>query len=278
MLHREQLERRSRSAGCTTYFRDEILPVLSPLGLDPAHPFPRILNKSLNVVVVLEGKDAFGREGGMAIVRAPRSLPRIIQLPRTRSPAASTTSCSCRRCCTAFVDDLFPGMKVKGAYQFRVTRNSELFVDEEEVENLACALQGRTARPRLPAARCAWRSPTTARKPIVQLLLQNFELPENAVYRINGPVNLNRVIQVYDLVQPAGAEVPAVQAAAAPTSTTTRRSRRVRERRRAAAPSLRQLSAPVLDLVRQAAERSRTCWRSSRPCTAPARTRRSSST
>ena len=122
------------------YFRNETLPVLSPLGLDPAHPFPRILNKSLTLAVVLAGKDAFGREGHMALLRAPRSLPRIIRLPDEVSEG-----------CIAFVflsdllhefmDELFPGMQVKGSYQFRVTRNSELFVDEEEVENLALALR-----------------------------------------------------------------------------------------------------------------------------------------
>ena len=179
------------------YFQDEVMPVLSPLGLDPAHPFPRILNKSLNVVVVLEGKDAFGRKGGMAVVRAPRSLPRIIQIPPDVS-GGQHDFVFLSALLTAFVDDLFPGLKVKGAYQFRVTRNSELFVDEEEVENLASALKGellsRGFRPavRLEIAENCPRS-------IVKTLLQNFDLEQNAVYRINGPVNLNRVIQVYDL-------------------------------------------------------------------------------
>ena len=182
------------------YFRDEIMPVLSPLGLDPSHPFPKILNKSLNIVVVLKGKDAFGRAGHLAIVRAPRSLPRIIQLPQEASPAARTISCSCPTVLSAFVDELFPGMEVKGAYQFRVTRNSELIVDEEEVENLALALRDELlGRGYLRAMRLeiAEQCP----KPIVRTLLENFDLPENAVYRINGPVNLNRVIQVYDMVQ-----------------------------------------------------------------------------
>ena len=179
------------------YFQDEVMPVLSPLGLDPAHPVPRILNKSLNVVVVLEGKDAFGRKGGMAVVRAPRSLPRIIQIPPDVS-GGQHDFVFLSALLTAFVDDLFPGLKVKGAYQFRVTRNSELFVDEEEVENLASALKGellsRGFRPavRLEIAENCPRS-------IVKTLLQNFDLEQNAVYRINGPVNLNRVIQVYEL-------------------------------------------------------------------------------
>ena len=165
------------------YFQDELLPVLSPLGLDPVHPFPRILNKSLNVVVVLEGKDAFGRNGGMAIVRAPRSLPRIIQLPPEVSGGANDFVLL-SAVLTAFVDDLFTGLKVKGAYQFRVTRNSELFVDEEEVENLASALKDELAsRGFRPAVRLEIAE--NCPKSIVRILLQNFGLTDNAVYRIN---------------------------------------------------------------------------------------------
>jgi len=181
------------------YFRNEIMPVLSPLGLDPAHPFPKILNKSLNIVVVLKGKDAFGRAGHLAIVRAPRSLPRIIHLP-PRVSGGEHDFVLLSSVLSAFVDELFPGMEVKGSYQFRVTRNSEVVVDEEEVENLALALRdelvGRGYRPavRLEIAQ-------DCPKPIIRTLLQNFALPDNAVYLIDGPVNLNRVIQVYDLVQ-----------------------------------------------------------------------------
>ncbi len=181
------------------YFRNEIMPVLSPLGLDPAHPFPRILNKTLNIVVVLKGKDAFGRAGHLAIVRAPRSLPRIIQLPE-RVSGGEHDFVFLSAVLSAFVDEMFPGMEVKGAYQFRVTRNSELIVDEEEVENLALALRDElVGRGYLSAMRLEIASDCP--RPIVRTLLENFELTENAVYRIDGPVNLNRVIQVYDLVQ-----------------------------------------------------------------------------
>jgi polyphosphate kinase len=188
------------------YFDQEILPVLSPLGLDPAHPFPRILNKSLNIVVVLQGKDAFGRAGNRAIVRAPRSLPRIIHLPPEIS-GGPNDFVLLSAVLSSFVDDLFPGMQVKGAYQFRVTRNSELLVDEEEVENLAHALKGELVGrgfARAMRLEIAENCP----KSIVRILLKNFELPENAVYRINGPVNLNRVIAVYDLVDRAELKFP----------------------------------------------------------------------
>jgi len=181
------------------YFHNEILPVLSPLALDPAHPFPQILNKSLNVAVILQGKDAFGRHGGIAIVRAPRSLPRIIQIPESVS-GGKDDYVFLSAVLTEFVGDLFPGMKVKGAWQFRVTRNSELFVDEEEVENLASALKDELhARGYNPAVRLEIAKDCPDR--IVEILLENFNLSEKALFRINGPVNLNRVAQVYDMAK-----------------------------------------------------------------------------
>ena len=114
--------------------------MLSPLGLDPAHPFPRILSKSLNFLVELRGRDAFGREGSMALVRAPRSLPRLIRIPvsYTKGPYDFVFLSSVLQ---AFMEELFPGMEIVGSHQFRVTRDSELLVDEEEIEDLARALQ-----------------------------------------------------------------------------------------------------------------------------------------
>ena len=188
------------------YFKNEIMPVLSPLALDPAHPFPQILNKSLNVAVILEGKDAYGRRGGIAIVRAPRSLPRIIQIPEKYS-GGTDDYVFLSAILTEFVGDLFPGMKVKGAYQFRVTRNSELFVDEEEVENLASALKDELhSRGYNPAVRLEIAKDCPIK--IVRILLENFNLTESALFRINGPVNLNRVIQVYDLAKRADLKFP----------------------------------------------------------------------
>jgi len=123
-----------------SYFIREIMPVMTPIGLDPAHPFPRILNKSLNFAVQLSGKDAFGRNSGIAMVQAPRVLPRVIQLPAkiSDSPFSFVFLSSVIH---AHVGELFAGMKVEGCYQFRVTRNSDLYVDEEEMTNLRTALQ-----------------------------------------------------------------------------------------------------------------------------------------
>jgi polyphosphate kinase len=180
------------------YFEHEVLPVLSPLGLDPAHPFPRILNKTLNIAVVLQGRDAFGHEGHMALVRAPRSLPRIVKLP-AEVGGGGDNFVFLAEMLQAFVDLMFPGFKVVGSYQFRVTRNSELIVEEAEVENLARALSeellGRGyARPvRLEIA-------NDCPKAITAMLVANFELEESDVYRCDGPVNIIRAGGIYDQV------------------------------------------------------------------------------
>jgi len=181
------------------YFQNEVLPVLSPLGLDPAHPFPRILNKSLNVIVSLRGKDAFGREGDMALVRAPRSLPRIVRLPQEVS-SRPYEFVFLSSILLEFVDELFPGMRVKGAYTFRVTRNSELTVDEEEVENLAHALRDEL-RGRGFAKAVRLEIDDSCPKGIADFLMHNFELDEAEVYRCAGPVNIHRVNAIYDQVE-----------------------------------------------------------------------------
>ena len=187
----------SQSRWLRDYFRRELVPVLSPLGLDPAHPFPRILNKSLNFAIKVSGKDAFGREAEMALVRAPRSLPRVVRLPA--SYARGTHSyVLLSSIIIAFVDELFPGMEVEGCYQFRVTRNSELLVDEEEIKNLARALRGPLQERGFAAAvRLEVGRMTPA--PIVEDLTTQFGLEESDVYRCDGPVNLNRVLTVYEL-------------------------------------------------------------------------------
>ncbi|KAG9586428.1 hypothetical protein KCV01_g13433, partial [Aureobasidium melanogenum] len=180
------------------YFQNEIMPVLSPLGLDPAHPFPRILNKTLNLAVVLKGRDAFGREGHMALVRAPRSLPRIIHVPDQVSDGEGDFV-FLAEVLQAFADEIFPGFEVCASYQFRVTRNSELVVEETEVENLARALSeelaGRGyARPvRLEVGADCPRA-------ITEMLIDNFQLEEHDVYRCDGPVNIIRAGMIYDQV------------------------------------------------------------------------------
>jgi polyphosphate kinase len=180
------------------YFCDELLPVLSPLGLDPAHPFPRILNKTLNFAVLLKGKDAFGREGDMALVRAPRSLPRIVRLPNEVAEAPYDFVFM-GAILQAFVDELFPGMTVKGSYPFRVTRNSELDIDEDDVENLASALKEELLERNYQRA-IRLEITDTCPKSTAKFLANQFELSEAEVFRVSGPVNLSRVMHVYDQV------------------------------------------------------------------------------
>jgi polyphosphate kinase len=180
------------------YFANELLPVLTPIGLDQAHPFPRVLNKSLNFVVELEGKDAFGRQAVMGIVQAPRALPRLVRMPQELSGFAYgfvLLSSLMQR----FVNELFPNLTVRSCNQFRITRNSELFVDEDEVTNLRVALQGE-----LPARHLgnAVRLEVSAETPahIVRRLLDESSLTEKDCYRVNGPVNLVRLMQLPELV------------------------------------------------------------------------------
>jgi polyphosphate kinase len=191
------------------FFRREILPVLSPLGLDPAHPFPRILNKSLNFAVSLQGKDAFGRDAEMALVRAPRSLPRLIRLP-SEIAGAEYGYVFLSAVLAEFMDELFPGMQVTGSYQFRVTRNGELLVDEDDAENLALALKNEL-RERGYARAVRLEVADNCPEPIVQFLIRHFELDESAVYRCDGPVNLNRVAAIYDLVARPDLKFPRFQ-------------------------------------------------------------------
>jgi polyphosphate kinase len=186
------------------YFLTEVIPVLSPLGLDPARPFPRIQNKSLNFIVRLSGKDAYGRDSELAIVQAPRSLPRIVPLPdegnRRRLVALSTIV-------EAFVAHLFEGVQVLGCYQFRLTRNSDLFVDDEEVDDLRRALEGELAQRRYGAA---VRLETAANCPpdMIEFLLHEFALLPRDCYQVPGPVNLNRFSAIYDLAQRSDLKYP----------------------------------------------------------------------
>lgn len=181
------------------FFNESLQPVLSPMGLDPAHPFPRILNKSLNFIVSLTGKDAFGRNSGLAVISAPRSLPRVIQLPADETDSGPYDFVFLSSVMHAFADDLFHGMKVEGLYQFRVTRNSELFVDEEEIDDLLRAVEGELLTRNygdLVRLEVAHNCPLE----LVKFLEDQFVLADSDVYQVNGPVNLNRVAEVCDLV------------------------------------------------------------------------------
>lgn len=180
------------------YFNQQLLPVLSPLGLDPSHPFPRVLNKSLNFIVSLEGEDAFGRESGVAVVQAPRSLPRLIQLPRSVAKG-DYDFVFLSSIIHAHVGDLFPGMKVKGCYQFRATRNSDLFVDEEEIDDLRRALEDELLSRHFGDA-VRLEVADNCSEDMWQFLLEQFSLKEADCFQVKGPVNLGRLFQIPGLV------------------------------------------------------------------------------
>ena len=179
------------------YFKSDLLPVLSPLGLDPAHPFPRVNNKSLNFIISLEGKDAFGRDSRIAIVQAPRSLPRLIQIPPNIS--TDNTYVFLSSIIHTHVSELFPGMNVMGCHQFRVTRDSDMFVDEEEVDDLLRAIKGELSARRLTDA-VRLELADNCSDEMIAFLQKQFKLGEEDIYQVNGPVNLTRLMAMHDLV------------------------------------------------------------------------------
>lgn len=191
------------------YFRREVNPLLVPVGLDPAHPFPQVANKSLNFIVQLSGKDAFGRSNDIAIVKVPRVLPRVIPLPAKvagHGKAFVLLSSVIR----AHLNDLFPGREVGQFSQFRVTRNSDLSVDEEEVENLRTALRkGLQHRQYGQALRLEVSD--SCSEHLSDFLLKQFSLPTSALFRAAGPVNLVRLSQLIDLVDDPALLFPAYQ-------------------------------------------------------------------
>ena len=190
---------RAQKEWLKNYFNEDLLPILSPIGLDPAHPFPRIVNKSLNFILSLAGKDAFGREIDLAILQAPRSLPRIIQLPAGIADENGYEFVFLSSIIHEFVGELFHGVKVKNLYQFRVTRNSEMYLDEEEIDDLLRALEGELStrnygdEVRLEVA-------DNCPAEITDYLLGQVGLSSDRLYRVHGPVNLSRLRAVCDLV------------------------------------------------------------------------------
>lgn len=179
------------------YFRQEVAPIISPIGLDPTHPFPLLVNKSLNFIVQLEGTDAFGRDSGLAIIPAPRSLPRLIRFPQELCSGADDFV-FLSSMIHAHADDLFPGMKVLGCYQFRLTRNADLIVDPDEVDDLARALRGELLSRRYGDA-VRLEVADNCPKPLTDFLLRQFGLSESELYEVNGPVNLTRLFSITGL-------------------------------------------------------------------------------
>lgn len=181
------------------YFDDELLPILTPVGLDSAHPFPRILNKSLNFIISLTGKDAFGRNSGRAVLQAPRSLPRIIQLPNEDTESKTYRFVLLSTIIQTFINELFNGMTVKGCYQFRVTRNSDLFVDDDAIDDLMNAVEGELIMRNYGDE---VRLEIDAKSPneTIDFLLARFQMNRSHLYLAHGLVNLNRMQVIYQLI------------------------------------------------------------------------------
>ncbi len=181
------------------YFERAVRPLLIPVGLDPSHPFPQVANKSLNFIVRLGGRDAFGRENEIAIVKVPRVLPRLIHMPSQGGQKGEKLFLSLSSVIRAHLAELFAGRKVGEFSQFRVTRHSDLEVDEDDVKNLRTALRlgleqrhyGRAVRLEMSAGCSEF---------LAAFLLKQFDLPPQALYRVQGPVNLVRLSQLVDLV------------------------------------------------------------------------------
>lgn len=196
---RRNLWTEAQRAWIRDYFLREVMPVLTPIGLDPAHPFPRVLNKSLNFAVELEGRDAFGRDSDAAIVQAPRALPRVIRLPRELCEQ-EYSFVFLSSILHAHVGELFAGMQVLGCYQFRVTRNSDLFVDEEEVKDLRTTLKGELQQRHFGDA-VRLEVADNCSEEMADFLVQHFHLERDDLYRTPGIVNLVRLMQVPDWVE-----------------------------------------------------------------------------
>ncbi|MCG8315666.1 MAG: polyphosphate kinase 1 [Pseudomonadales bacterium] len=183
------------------YFRQQVAPVLTPIGLDLAHPFPRLVNKSLNFLVSLEGKDAFGRQLGLAVLPAPKSLPRFIRLPEDICDSPGDQFVFLSSVIHYHASSLFPGMKATGCYQFRLTRNSDLFLDEEKVDDLSDALKGELFSRRY-GEEVRLEVADNMPDDMVNFLLKKFGLTDKELYKVNGPVNLIRMMSLIDIERP----------------------------------------------------------------------------
>lgn len=176
------------------YFVNEVSPIISPIALDPAHPFPKLVNKSLNFIVTLKGKDAFGRESRLAIVPAPRALPRLIKLPKS-DESDKDEFIFLSAIIHQHVDTFFNGMKATGCYQFRVTRNSDLEVDDKKIENIADEVKGKLFNRKFGDA-VRLEVVDDCPEEISDFLLNEYGLSRVELYRCNGPVNLMRLFTV----------------------------------------------------------------------------------
>jgi polyphosphate kinase len=188
------------------FFVREVQPLLVPVGLDPSHPFPQVANKSLNFIVQLSGVDAFGRENSIAIVKVPRVLPRVIRLP-DKVAGGGQSFVLLSSVIRAHLPELFPGRVVEAFSQFRVTRDSDLDVDDDDITNLRQALRTElsTRHFGVPIRLEVVQSCPPA---LSDFLRRQFDLPKAALYHVDGPVNLVRLTQLIDLARSSSLRFP----------------------------------------------------------------------
>jgi polyphosphate kinase len=242
----------AQKAWVKQYFDREVRPLLTPVGLDPAHPFPRVINKSLNFIVELAGKDAFGRGTGIAIMKAPRVLPRVIRLPDELSDKPGASYCLLSSVIQAHMADLFTGREVVSYSQFRVTRNSDLWVDEEEVKNLRQALQTELHSRnygfavRLEVARgCP--------KHLADFLLNQFAVDRSRLFTVDGPVNMGRLLEIVNSNARPELKFPAFQAGFPPKLVNPKDMFAVLDKQDVLLHHPYQSFQPVIDFIRSAA-------------------------
>ncbi len=206
-LLRHEDRNKAQRAWVKHYFEHAVRPILTPIGLDPSHPFPQVVNKSLNFIVELSGKDAFGRGTGIAILKAPRVLPRLIRLPEELSEGC-ISFCLLSSVIHAHIADLFTGRNVVSYSQFRVTRNSDLWVDEEDVRNLRQALQSELHSRQFGFAvrlEVARNCPSH----LANFLLEQFSIDESRLYAVDGPVNMVRLVELANSITDPALHFPA---------------------------------------------------------------------
>ncbi|HTV84404.1 MAG TPA: polyphosphate kinase 1 [Dyella sp.] len=234
------------------YFRQEVAPIMTPIGLDPTHPFPLLVNKSLNFIVELEGVDAFGRDSGLAILPAPRVLPRIIRLPEDVCENGENYVLL-SSIMHAHAEDLFPGMEVRGCYQFRLTRNADLTIDPEEMDDLARALRGELSSRRFGDA-VRLEVADNCPKTLTDYLLKQFGLTEAELYEVNGPVNLTRLFGIVSRSQSPQLQYPPFVPAIPKALKKAEDMFQVINKQDVLLMHPYESFAPVVDLVRQAAK------------------------
>jgi polyphosphate kinase len=234
------------------YFHEELLPILTPVGLDSAHPFPRILNKSLNFIISLTGKDAFGRNSGRAILQAPRALPRIIQLPADLTDGGQQDFVFLSSIIHEFINESFHGMTVKGCYQFRVTRNSDLFVDDDAIDDLLHAVEGELAM-RNYGDEVRLEIDANCPEETVEFLRSIFGMNMKRVFLVEGPVNLERLQSIYSLIERPDLKFTPFKPALPSTFSKNKNIFEVIKKQDVLLHHPFESFAPVIDFIRQAA-------------------------